>query len=596
MQRTKTISILIGAAAVLLGISGQTAAASTKLGPAPLPKGARFDSNSAASVNELVERLITALQAKDAAALHRLRVNEKEYLEIIVPGNVEPGQPPQHLTPPTGRYFWETLNGKSAYMGQFLLNEFGGRSYKVRDVTYEKGTKKYAWFTGYRQLPDQRRGRSRKRECHCDGIRRRGAGTVQVRVVRARLKPGGNLMLTSIRILVSVFVGLTLVAGPLSAPAVAGLVPGKGKAKTNCYVEYDIQGVTNPGSQVQNNGGRVLCTDGDPCDTDGQCGNNSCTFQGSVCINQTDANVASCAAPAGLTRVKVGPKKLNIGLPQLLQGPLCASPVSVAVKIPTKKNGKPKKGFASVKLTSNAKAAAGTKPGAASDSLELRCVARTTSCPPTEPECHNGRVDGGELCDTNVDTDECVNCQGPTTCGDGFTGANEACDDGNTQAGDGCSPTCTIEGGGVTAVVTLNYDPQAILDLAGLELNVAYPPSKVGIPGNGNTDQVKARVTNLGDPSNNFEASDDDSKVLVVTAGVLPPGPLAQLIFDSVPGQTVTSTDFGCEVRLAIDSFGLNVGPPTCSVAVTSTSPTTSTTSTSTTSTSTSTSTTTTIP
>ena len=65
-------------------------------------------------------------------------------------------------------------------------------------------------------------------------------------------------------------VGLALVViAAVGSLAFAGLVPGKGKSKTNCYVEYDITGITNPSDRVQQNGGQVLCTDGEACDTDG---------------------------------------------------------------------------------------------------------------------------------------------------------------------------------------------------------------------------------------------------------------------------------------------------------------------------------------
>ena len=40
--------------------------------------------------------------------------------------------------------------------------------------------------------------------------------------------------------------------------------------KSDCLVELNVQGIDSPGSV---SGGRVVtCTDGDPCDTDGVCG------------------------------------------------------------------------------------------------------------------------------------------------------------------------------------------------------------------------------------------------------------------------------------------------------------------------------------
>jgi hypothetical protein len=72
------------------------------------------------------------------------------------------------------------------------------------------------------------------------------------------------------------------VAGSLVS---AGLIPGGGPQRTDCYVEASVQGVDSPGPQVQSNR-IVLCTDGDPCDTDGTCGNDSCTLRVAVCADQ----------------------------------------------------------------------------------------------------------------------------------------------------------------------------------------------------------------------------------------------------------------------------------------------------------------------
>ncbi len=145
-------STTLAALVLALGMLDPGVSRASARGPEPLPKSLRLDASAAPSMDALLERFLRALTAKDHDALRRLRVNEKEYLEIIVPGNVEPGQPPQRLTAPTGQYFWNTLDGKSAYSAQALLNEFGGSRYTVRDVTYDKGTKQFAWFTGYRQL------------------------------------------------------------------------------------------------------------------------------------------------------------------------------------------------------------------------------------------------------------------------------------------------------------------------------------------------------------------------------------------------------------------------------------------------------------
>jgi hypothetical protein len=108
--------------------------------------------DAAPSVDELVERFLSALAARDRLALERLRVSEREYLKIIFPGNVEPGARPQHMPADKARFFWDLMNTKSAYGAQHLLNQFGGQRYRVKEVAYAKGTRKYAGFTAYEQL------------------------------------------------------------------------------------------------------------------------------------------------------------------------------------------------------------------------------------------------------------------------------------------------------------------------------------------------------------------------------------------------------------------------------------------------------------
>jgi hypothetical protein len=132
-------------------LDGHLEAASLPRRPEPLPRSARLE-GGAPSVEVLVDQLLAALATADRRALERLRVTEKEYLEIIVPGNVEPGQPPQRIPDDVARYYWATLDAKSRYSAQHLLHELGGRPLKVKRIAYAKGEKRYAWFMAFRQL------------------------------------------------------------------------------------------------------------------------------------------------------------------------------------------------------------------------------------------------------------------------------------------------------------------------------------------------------------------------------------------------------------------------------------------------------------
>ncbi|MBY0279092.1 hypothetical protein K2Z84_27480 [Candidatus Binatia bacterium] len=109
-------------------------------------------SGGAASVDELLGRFVAAIEAKDVAALEALRVDETEYRKIIMPGSVKPGQPPQKLSAAADQYFWESLDTKSKYGGRALIAGYGGRKYRVTDVTWKKGVGEWAWFRCYDRL------------------------------------------------------------------------------------------------------------------------------------------------------------------------------------------------------------------------------------------------------------------------------------------------------------------------------------------------------------------------------------------------------------------------------------------------------------
>ena len=159
----------------------------------------------------------------------------------------------------------------------------------------------------------------------------------------------------------------------LGSMVFAGLIPGSGPGlvRSDCYVELNVQGIDNPGPDVR--GGRVVsCTDGDPCDTDGECGNGSCTLSVAVCINQTDPNLAACHPPTGLKKLFVSPRLPAAAVPGSLDGSACGS----FVAMPVKQNAR-------VRISANATAAKGTSPRRDRDGFVLRCVPRSTPCTST---------------------------------------------------------------------------------------------------------------------------------------------------------------------------------------------------------------------
>jgi len=108
--------------------------------------------NTAPSIDVLIGRFLGALTAKDRRALQRLRVNQREYIDVIMPGSIEPGKERRTFPEDKAQYFWGVLNEKSVYSEIALLNGYGGRKYKVETVTWAKGVKQFDGYTGYAQL------------------------------------------------------------------------------------------------------------------------------------------------------------------------------------------------------------------------------------------------------------------------------------------------------------------------------------------------------------------------------------------------------------------------------------------------------------
>jgi hypothetical protein len=164
---------------------------------------------------------------------------------------------------------------------------------------------------------------------------------------------------------------LVAVAAASGSWVSAGLIPG-GQTKSDCLVELNVEGIDSPGPNVS--AGRfVTCTDGDPCDADGVCGDNTCTFRVAVCINQQDPNLPACHPPASLQKLHVSSKIVGAE-PSSFMGSACGTFVDVTVPS-NKKRGQ--------RLSVNATAPKGTKPRRDRDTFILKCLARTTPCAST---------------------------------------------------------------------------------------------------------------------------------------------------------------------------------------------------------------------
>ena len=103
-------------------------------------------------MDELVDRFLLALEAKDLEALRALRVSQTQYLDIIVPGTVEKGRPPRQVTEKPKQFFWEMLDFKSGEFAKILSDRFGGRHYRSHAYEFTREAREYDWYKAHGEL------------------------------------------------------------------------------------------------------------------------------------------------------------------------------------------------------------------------------------------------------------------------------------------------------------------------------------------------------------------------------------------------------------------------------------------------------------
>ena len=104
------------------------------------------------SAEQLIDQFLEALARKDPDALHRLRVTETEYREILMPTSVPEGEPLKRPSKELADLAWGLIDQKSSYYEQSLLMQYGGLQLRLKDVSYGKGEKRFAGYTARRQL------------------------------------------------------------------------------------------------------------------------------------------------------------------------------------------------------------------------------------------------------------------------------------------------------------------------------------------------------------------------------------------------------------------------------------------------------------
>jgi|SoiMethySBSTD1v2_1073268.scaffolds.fasta_scaffold272696_2 hypothetical protein len=137
----------IAAVALLMGCAalGPRASGGSTGGAVGLRDGAR-------SVDDLMQDLVLAIRENDEGALRRLRVNEEEYRNVILPGSVAPNEAPREYAPKFETYLWGSLDQKNRHSERNLLGVYGGRSLTVENTLFKRGVRVYRGYTAHSQL------------------------------------------------------------------------------------------------------------------------------------------------------------------------------------------------------------------------------------------------------------------------------------------------------------------------------------------------------------------------------------------------------------------------------------------------------------
>ena len=153
MARKPVAALAVLALVLVVGVVVDYAA---RGGGAPESQAAlrpRRVEGGAASLDELTARFLEAVRAKDRGALEELRFTEAEYRRVILPYyGVAKGQPPQRISEKASKYFYETMNTKSYYHRENILNRFGGKPFTLKGHRFGKQSEEFAEYTAYPRI------------------------------------------------------------------------------------------------------------------------------------------------------------------------------------------------------------------------------------------------------------------------------------------------------------------------------------------------------------------------------------------------------------------------------------------------------------
>lgn len=214
-------------------------------------------------------------------------------------------------------------------------------------------------------------------------------------------------------------------------------VPGGGKAKTDCHLEWKLMPV--PSLNRRGLPKNVLyCYEGDPrCDADPDLSNHSCSFQVALCINNSDARFVQCA-PANIAAFEVRSPD-----------PARALPPEDRANVATLEDQAGAGGFGVQILRRRTPLPTpGATPNASTNTcgttFQLTVPLKQTALGTLSRGRKRFRV-GAWTSAGILDSDSLRLVCRPSTCGDGAVQRHEECDDGNRTNGDGCDQACRTE-------------------------------------------------------------------------------------------------------------------------------------------------------
>lgn len=159
MTKTMRFLWLLAVAAALSSGVGRGVEAAHTRAEAPGESPARGTpprvalAGGAATVDQLVADFLAALRRGDSSAIEALRIDRDDYLDVILPGSVERGEPLQRVDrDKAGPYWWQHLSERSDLHRDALVRDFGGRDLQLVRTRFAKGTKQFANHVAYRRL------------------------------------------------------------------------------------------------------------------------------------------------------------------------------------------------------------------------------------------------------------------------------------------------------------------------------------------------------------------------------------------------------------------------------------------------------------